>query len=31
LENVRVNVAALSEPARGKELVLEAERLSAPP
>ena len=30
-ENVRANVAALSEPARGKELVLEAERLSARP
>src|SRR6266702_2006296 len=29
--NVRVNVAALSEPARGKELVLEAEQLSARP
>ena len=31
LANVRVNVAALSEPARGKELVLEAEQLSARP
>jgi len=30
-ENVRANVVALSEPARGKELLLEAERLSARP